>query len=220
MAYSTSGIATSFFITIPPAQHNIFTRHMRMHFGGCDVFGYGCRGIDMEPGYDRTWVCMIQMGTPGAALAPDMKRPTDALPYAMQYREPAKLNGVQLVKDDPGDLDGDGYNESEACHVIKGPGPMEITYSKGDGAGFAPAFKVVGWAGPAPGGEETFGDEKVPAGEVTVDGEEMAVVADVSAGNLIIQLLGRIETDQATIRIVAPPQPTADYPWGGGVVIP
>ena len=220
MAHSAPGIATSFFITIPPAENKIFTRHMRHTYGHCDRFGYGCPNIDIEPGYDRTWACMIQMGTPGTALAADMKVPNDALPYAMQYRVPAKLTGVELVKDDPGDLNGDGYNESEACHVIKGPGPIEMTYSRGDGAGFAPAFKVVGWAGPAPGGEVTYEDKKVPAGEVTVDGEEMAIVADVSAGNLIIQLLGRIKADQATIRIVAPPQPTADSPWGDRVVIP
>ena len=86
MAYSTSGIATSFFVTIPPAQHKTFTRHMRMRFGTCDRFGYGSRGTDVEPGYDRTWACMIQMGTPDAVLANLRRPPLAGLPPQFRGR--------------------------------------------------------------------------------------------------------------------------------------
>jgi len=181
-AYSTTGIKTTFFITIPPEQHKVFSRHMRHYFPGhWDRFGYGSGGVLMSPGYDATWACMIQMGTPGSKLVPDIKTAKDAVPYAMQYREPAKLTGPDGIgiTDDEGDLNKDGYNESEGCHVLKGPGPLSFTYEKGKGAGFAPVFKVTGWKGDAP-------------KTVQVDGKETACVATVVDGKLIVQVMGTI----------------------------
>jgi len=188
-AYSTTGIKTTFFITIPPEGHKVFSRHMRHTFSGrWDRFGYGSRGVVMPEGYDTTWSCMIQMGTPGSKLAPDLKTPKDALPFAMQYREPAKLTGVTLVTDDEGDLNKDGYNESEGCHVLKGPGPLSFTYEKGKGAAFAPAFKVMGWIGPTP-------------KSVKLKGKNADAAAGVVDGSLILQILDSIQEEKATVEI-------------------
>ncbi|KPJ54559.1 MAG: hypothetical protein AMS16_04665, partial [Planctomycetes bacterium DG_58] len=183
-------VKTSFLLTIPTEAHKLFSTHMR-HNGrsiGWDRCGYGSGGVDMPPGYDDTWACMIQMGSAGSKLAPEIKMPKDALPYAMQYREPAKITGATLVKDDPGDLNKDGYNESEGCHVLGGPGPLSLTYEKGKGAGFAPTFKVIGWKGAAP-------------GNVMVDGKPVAVAAGVLDGRLILQILSHIDAAKAKIEI-------------------
>ena len=181
---------TALMITIPPEAQKVFDRHMR-HNGrsiGWDRCGYGSSNVDMPPGYDVTWTCMIQMGTPGGKLAPDLKTPTDALPHAMQYREPAKITGATLVTDDPGDLNKDGYNESEGCHVLKGPGPLAFTYEKGKGAGFCPAFKVVGWAGEA---------QK----SVKVDGKETACTVGLAEGKLFVQVMGTVAGEKVQIAI-------------------
>jgi hypothetical protein len=74
------------------------------------------------------------------------------------------------------------------CHVLKGPGPLAFTYERGQGAGFAPAFKVLGWNGPAP--EKTL-----------VDGRGVPCAAGVGGGKLVLQVLGRIESEKAKIEI-------------------
>ena len=187
LAYSEK-VKTTFLLTIPPEAHELFDRHMR-HNGrsiGWDRVGYGSHNIVMEPGYDSTWACMIQMGTDRSDAAPQMRTPKDAVPHAMQYRAPARVVGAELVKDDPGDFNKDGFNESEGCHVLKGPGPLAFTYERGRGAGFAPAFKVLGWSGPAP--------EKVFLG-----GKEVSCAAAVVDGKLVLQVLGRVDGDKAKI---------------------
>jgi|GEM_PF-2401758 len=183
-------VKASLMLTIPREEHKLFSRAMR-HNGrgiGWDRCGYGSEGITMNPGYDNTWACMIQMGTPGSALSAEMKTAAEALPYAMQYREPAELTGVTLVTDEAGDLNKDGYNESEGCHVLKGPGPLSFTYEKGKGAGFAPAFKVTGWKGDAP-------------KTLKVDGRDVPVAGGVVNGKLIVQVLGTVPGPKATLGI-------------------
>ena len=183
-------VKASLMLTIPPQEQKLFSRVMR-HNGrsiGWDRCGYASNGITMNPGYDSTWACLIQMGTPGSARSPEMKTTAEALPYAMQYREPAKLTGVTLVKDDKGDLNTDGTNESEGCHVLKGPGPLSFTYEKGKGAGFAPAFKVIGWNGDAP-------------KTVKLDGKVVPVVAAVVDGKLVFQILETLAGDKVRIDV-------------------
>ena len=183
-------VKTSLMLSIPAEAHKLFTRHMR-HNGrsiGWDRVGYGSNNLVMPPGYDSTWACMIQMGTPGGKLAPEIRDAKAALPLAIQYREPAKITGVTLVTDDEGDLNKDGYNESEGCHVLKGPGPLSFTYAKGKGAGFAPAFKVAGWVGDAP--------KTVP-----VDGKETACVAAAADGKLIVQVMGALPGEKVQVEI-------------------
>jgi hypothetical protein len=190
-------VKTSLMLTIPEEEPTLFDRHMR-HNGrsiGWDRVGYGSAGVVMEPGYDNTWACMIEMGarvrlagTSGSALAPEMKTAAEALPHALQYRKPAKLSGVELVTDDPGDLNKDGFNESEGCFVLRGAGPLEVTYEKGEGSGWAPAFKVLGWRSAAP-------------VTVSVDGNEIPCVSAVVDGNLVLQVLGTLEGDRAKVAI-------------------
>ena len=129
-------VKTAFLLAVPTEANKVFNRWMH-HNGrgiGWDRCGYGSNNLVMEPGYDSTWTCMIQMGTPGNKLAPEVKDAKAAMPLALQYREPAKITGVALITDDEGDLNEDAYNESEGCHVLKGPGPLRFTYEKGKGA--------------------------------------------------------------------------------------
>ncbi|HKA08602.1 MAG TPA: hypothetical protein VKD71_15190, partial [Gemmataceae bacterium] len=55
-------------------------------------------------------------------------------------------------------------------------------------AGFAPAFKVIGWKGKAP---QT----------VKVDGKEVPAAAAVIEGKLLLQVLGRVEKDKAVVEV-------------------
>jgi len=183
-------VRTAFLLTIPAEQHLLFDRHMR-HDGrsvGWDRCGYGSGGVLMKPGYDSTWACLIQVGTEGSTRVPQFRIANEALPYATQYRAPAKVEEVQLVKDDAGDFNKDGFNESEGCHVLQGAGPLSLTYERGSGAGFAPAFKVLGWKGQAP-------------ARARVDGKEVPAASGVVDGTLVLQLLGRIEGERARIEV-------------------
>jgi len=181
-------VKTAFLLTIPPATESLFNRHMH-HDGrsvNWDRAGYGSPGVSMDVGYDSTWACLIEMGTPGSGSAAEFRTVAEALPHALQYRAPMRLQGAVLVTDDAGDFDKDGFNESEGCTVLRGPGPLALTVERGTGAGFAPAFKVVGWKGEAP-------------RSMTVDGKERPVLSTLVDGTLILQLMGRLEGQKATL---------------------
>src|SRR5262249_59318477 len=88
-------VKTTSLLTIPAEADKLFDCHMR-HDGrsvGWDRSGYGSKSIVMEPGYDSTWACLIQIGTSGSRLNPELRTPKEALPYAMQYRQPAARKG-------------------------------------------------------------------------------------------------------------------------------
>lgn len=190
---------TRLMLTIPSEEQRLFNRHMR-HNGrsiGWDRMGYGSANLVMEPGYDNTWACMIEMSSDAPAAAA-FKTAVEAVPFAADYRAPAKITGATLVTDDAGDFNKDGFNESEGCYVLKAPPqqidgvlvPMSLsfTFEKGKAAGFAPAFKVLGWAGAAP-------------KTVKVDGKDAPCAAGVVDGKLIVQILGAIAADKAQIDI-------------------
>lgn len=175
-----------FLLTVSPEMESIFDRHMR-HDGrsvNWDRAGYGSNKIVMDKGFDSTWACLIQFGTKACPHAADFGTAADAVPWAMSYRQPARIEGAALVKDDQGDLNNDGFNESEGCHVLQGPGPLRFSYARGQGAGFAPAFKVLSWKGKAP-------------KSVNVDGKEVPVASAVVEGKLHLQALGRMDRDKA-----------------------
>ncbi len=192
MAYPTTPeIQTSFFITIPIEAQKRFSHSMRhsAHALNWVRGGYGSANVKMTKGFTDEWACMIQMGTKGSPLLKEFKSPRDAVPFADDYREPAKLSDAELVKDDEGDFNKDGFNESQGCHVIKASGPaVSIGYEKGEAAGFAPAFKIVGWKG------------AVPA-NVNVDGKNMPAAISLTNGNLIVSIIGEITGKKATIKI-------------------
>jgi len=181
---------TALMLTIPSEEGALFARHMR-HDGrsiGWDRCGYGSGNVVMQPGYDSTWACLIRLCTPGSKIAPYPKTAKDALTYGEDYRRPARIAGAMLVTRDPGDLNGDGFNESEGCHVLEGPGPLAFMFEKGNGAGLAPAFKVLGWPGITP-------------RSVTVNGEEVPFAAGVIQGTLILQVQGALPGEKARIGI-------------------
>ena len=183
-------LKTTFLLTIPTSAQSLFDRHWR-HDGrsvNWDRGGYGSRGIAMDAGYDSTWACLIEMGTSGSRAAPEFSSPTEALPYALQYRTPPRIGGAALVTDDAGDFDHDGFNESEGCIVLKGPGPLSLTVEPGAGAGFAPVFKVVGWSGDVP-------------RTVTLNGKETPAASALVGEKLILQILGRPERKTASLVI-------------------
>src|SRR5262249_24852375 len=99
-----------------------------------------------------------------------------------------EAKGAEIVTNDPGDLNTDGFNESEGCMVLRGKGPVELTYRKWQQAGFAPAFKIMGWQGVAP-------------TRVKADGKDVPVIAHVVGGNLILQVQGRLEGAQGKLEI-------------------
>jgi hypothetical protein len=176
-------VKTRLMLTIPPEEERLFDRHMR-HNGrsiGWDRCGWGSGGIVMEPGYDSTWACAIQMGTSGSRVAPELRTPAEALPLATEYRHPPRLTaeGAALVTDDPGDLNKDGFNESEGCYVLRGPGPVELVCETG-AVLHQPAFKIIGPKRPAP--------EKV-----TVGGDEAAFVAGAANGETVVQVLATVK---------------------------
>jgi hypothetical protein len=183
-------IDARFLLTVPVESKQLFDRHMR-HDGrsvNWDRAGYGSNGIVMAPGYDSTWACLIQFGTKDHPLAAEFKTAAESIPWASSYRRPAKISGATLVFDDAGDFNRDGFNESEGCHVLTGSAPLRFTYERGDAAGFAPAFKVLGWKGEAP-------------RTVKVDGKAIPAAAAVVDGRLILQVLGRIDAAKAALEI-------------------
>ena len=192
MAYPTTPeIRTSFFITIPIEAQKRFSHSMRhtAHALNWVRGGYGSANVKMTKGFTDEWACMIQMGTKGSPLLKEFKSPKEAIPFANDYREPAKLSDAELVKDDEGDFNKDGFNESQGCYVISADGPaVSITYEKGETAGFAPAFKIVNWKGVAPVG-------------VTIDGKNMPAAISLTNGNLIVSILGEITGKKAMIKI-------------------
>jgi hypothetical protein len=185
-------VKTTFLLTIPADADKLFDCHMR-HDGrsvGWDRSGYGSKSIVMEPGYDSTWACLIQMGTTGSRLIPELRTPKAALPYALQYRRPpaVEVKGAEIVTDDAGDFNADGFNESEGCTVLRGKGPVELTYRKGETAGCAPVFKIIGWQGAVP-------------SKIKVAGKEVPVIAHFADGKLVFQLAGRIDDPQVKLEI-------------------
>ena len=182
-------VKTSFMLTIPAEEESIFDRYMH-HNGrsiGWDRFGWGSSGIVMGPGYDSIWSALIQMGTSGSSVAPEMRTPADALPLAIEYRTPPKLSvkGAVLVTDDPGDRNKDGFNESEGCYIIRGEGADELVCETG-AALHQPAFKILGRKGGVP--------QKVTAG-----GADVAFVGGAEGGELVVQVLATVKTGQKIV---------------------
>jgi hypothetical protein len=185
-------VPTSFLITVPNTFDKLFDRPMR-HNGrdiGWDRFGYGSNKVIMQRGYDSTWACLIQMGSTGGKAVPAIKKLEDALPHALQYRQPSRmqLSKGELVKNDPGDLDADGFNESEGCWVLRSKSAVELTFPKRDHALFAPVFKILDWSA-------------LPPKTVSVNGKEVPAVSAVLDGNLLLQVIGTLEGSTTKLQI-------------------
>lgn len=80
------------------------------------------------------------------------------------------------MTDDAGDLNKDGFNESEGCYVLRGEGAVELACPTGVGL-HQPAFKILGHLG---------------AAQVTADGTKVPFVAGSANGEMVVQVLGRV----------------------------
>lgn len=80
----------------------------------------------------------------------DMNDATGADAFATGYLSPAPLRcyAGSIVRDAPGDLDGDGFNESEGCYETRlEAGTLRLTLDPRGGPRDRPVFRVRGAAG-------------------------------------------------------------------------
>jgi hypothetical protein len=130
------------------------------------------------------------MGSSGGKIVPQIKTLADALPHALAYRQPARveLRKGELVKNGPGDLDADGFNESEGCWVVRSKSAFEITFPQGNTALFAPVFKVQGWSA-------------IPPKSVRVNGKQAPALSTMVDGNLVLQVIGTFDSLPTKLQI-------------------
>ncbi len=83
-------------------------------------------------------------------VADDMNSAAAAAPYASDYRSPDRLEVSKGAAEtaDEGDLDRDGYNESEGCYALKaGADGVAFTIHGKQTPRMKPALKIKGWPG-------------------------------------------------------------------------
>jgi hypothetical protein len=120
-----------------------------------------------------------------------------AAPYAEDYRSPDRLTFTQgeVDKTDAGDLDKDGYNESEGCYVLKcGPTGASFTLHGSKLPRMQPGFKIKRWESEAP-SKIVVGEKELAAGK----GFSASVAKDL----LLLQILEPVRTD-AMVTIAKP----------------
>jgi len=93
----------------------------------------------------QRWAMMIML------WPSDLDSPELVCPLAMDYCLPAaiRLSAGKLVRTDEGDLNKDGFNESQGCYVIEpdDAGRLRFVFDPGDRVRFSPRFKLLGTAG-------------------------------------------------------------------------
>jgi hypothetical protein len=107
------------------------------------------------------------------------------VPYLEDYQNPGRLGVTigELVTDDAGDLNTDGYNESEGCYVLKADGgKVKFTLDATERPRYQPAFKVTGWAGGKP-------KSVTVNGEAAKEGKTYNAASLERKGALVLQLL-------------------------------
>lgn len=81
---------------------------------------------------------------------PDIDGPQEGASFAGDYRHPAGITATvgRLVTDAPGDLNQDGFNESEGCHELALDGDvLRCEFQPAGRLRFDPVFRVHGSAG-------------------------------------------------------------------------
>ncbi len=78
-----------------------------------------------------------------------LEKPDLAEKYRGAYQDPAELiaQGGNLVTDEPGDLNSDGYNEGEGCHVVRGTRAVEFRAGAYDRVDPVIKFVLPGFVG-------------------------------------------------------------------------
>ncbi|MBM4042471.1 MAG: hypothetical protein FJ290_28600 [Planctomycetes bacterium] len=122
-------------------------------------------------------------------ISDDMNSAATAASYANDYRSPDKLEVSKGTVDtaDEGDLDRDGYNESEGCYVLRaGADGVAFTIHGKQTPRMKPAFKIKGWPG-----------DSVPA--VTINARRCEpnkdYVASVKGGVALVLLWADVRDD-------------------------
>jgi hypothetical protein len=205
-------VPTAMFVTIPEHQQVLFTGTFR-HDGRSvdwDRAGYGWTPQVMAAGFDHTWSCVLQLGSQNVPGLPQMRNCEEALPFAMQYRVPPRITPSVLVTDSPGDVNMDGFNESEGTIVLKGSAKLNFELNRGPGASFCPIFQVLGWSAPIAeekkkitGAKKTTGARKTVKSSskkgsratpstISINGQDVPVLAAIVDGNLIVQVQAQV----------------------------
>ena len=146
-------------------------------------------------------------------IAQDMNDAASGSKYAEAYRNPDPAFAVVLgtqVLNDPGDRDGDGFNEEDGTYVLQRNGSQSVEFVlHADRPRPNPAFKIRSWGEPSP-QVIWIGDTQYPQGA--------QFRASTVGPDLIVQLQGERTTDtQVRVEGVAMQVPT--LPWLGGALL-
>lgn len=148
-------------------------------------------------------------------IAQDMNDAAAASKYADAYRSPDPAFTVVLgtqVLDDPGDRDGDGFNEEDGTYVLQRVGAQNVEFVLHADPGLVrpnPAFKIRSWNAPPP-AVIWIGDTQYLAGG--------AFRASTLGPDLILQLLGD-RTADTMVRIEGPAAQVPALPGLGGLML-
>jgi hypothetical protein len=137
-------------------------------------------------------------------IAEDMNDATAGAKHANAYRSPDLAFHVTQgtkVLDDPGDLDGDGFNETEGTYAVRRQTGQDVEFELHAGIPRQnPAFKILDWNGPVPQSVSIDGTFRATGGS--------EVRASLSGSTLLVQLLGeRNTTTQVLVTSQAPQVP-------------
>jgi hypothetical protein len=120
------------------------------HYGGENAAGFFRSSVDffkgelkepLQPGFDKSWAYMLHVGRD------DLNSQEAADAAAFDYLKPGKVDVKvgELVTDDEGDLNGDGFNEAQGCYVLRAKDyAVDFVFDPGDAKRFSPTFKVIG----------------------------------------------------------------------------
>jgi hypothetical protein len=144
-------------------------------------------------------------------VAQDMNDAASAGKYSDAYRNPdlnfAVIQGVAVL-DDPGDSEGDGFNEEEGAYVLRRQSSQNVEFVlHGDPPRENPAFKILDWNGASPPSIQVNG---VPWQAGT------QFYASTSGTSLILQLAGE-QTGDTHVTML--PEPGALLSLGSGLTL-
>lgn len=143
-------------------------------------------------------------------IAQDMNDPASATKYSDDFRNPdaafAVLQGVKVLTD-PGDRDGDGFNEDDGTYVVSRQGSQDVEFIlHGDRPRMNPAFKILDWDEPSP--QSIWVDDVL-----WLEGAQFR--ASTIGADLILQLLGeRTQDTRILVQSGAAQVPSLTWPAG------
>jgi hypothetical protein len=122
-------------------------------------------------------------------FADDLNSPAAAKPHAEDYRAPDRLEVSEGALDaaDEGDLDRDGFNETEGCYVLKaGARQTAFVLHGAKTPRMLPVLKLKGWTAAAP-KSISLGEKELLSGK--------DFLASSQNGILLVQLLDTVRED-------------------------